>query len=239
MALEGGCQIVDIKEPAHGALGMARHETIREIVAACREVSPSTPVSVALGDAGDWEDWSGSPSATGLPEVAYIKLGTQGLSGTDWGEAWQRACRRAAGPGTTDSAVILVAYADAAEVDAPSPLKALTVAAALGCEGVLIDTAQKQGPGLFGCLSVEELLPMREYAAELGLSFGLAGRLCLADIPQLRSIGPDIVGIRSAACAGGHRNGMISPMSIREFYQTLKGELPVGECLSGKSSAKW
>lgn len=238
MALEGGCQIVDIKEPAHGALGMARHETIREIVAACREFSPSTPVSVALGDAGDWADLSRSASSTGLPEVAYVKLGTQGLSGTDWGDAWQLACQRAASPRAVGSKVILVAYADAAEVDAPSPKNALQVAAALRCDGILIDTAVKSGPGLFGCLSVEELLRMRESAAELGLSFGLAGRLCLVDIPQLRSIEPDIVGIRSAAC-GGNRNGMLSPMAVREFHQALIGEQPVGECLSGKNSAKW
>ena len=86
-ALEGGCQIVDIKEPAHGALGMAGFETIREIVAACREMSPSVPVSVALGDAGDWDESPERPSSAGLPEVAYVKLGTQGLARCDWEEA--------------------------------------------------------------------------------------------------------------------------------------------------------
>jgi uncharacterized protein (UPF0264 family) len=117
--------------------------------------------------------------------------------------------------------VILVAYADAAEVDAPSPRRALEAAAALGCTGILIDTALKQGPGLFGWLSTEELLALRERAGELGLSFGLAGRLCVRDIPQLQRIEPDIVGIRSAACVESNRNAVVSPAAVQEFRQAL------------------
>src|SRR5438067_683406 len=68
-ALAGGAGLIDIKEPAHGALGRADTEVIQEIAAA---VAGMRPVSAALGE---WvEDTGTMPCA----DLTYIKWGLAG-----------------------------------------------------------------------------------------------------------------------------------------------------------------
>ena len=53
-ALHGGCDILDIKEPHRGSLGMAPLDTIQQIVAYARREYPSVPITAALGEALDY-----------------------------------------------------------------------------------------------------------------------------------------------------------------------------------------
>src|SRR5947207_1220934 len=79
-ALAGGCDVLDIKAPERGSLGMADVQEIAGILggtredrcADCREL----PVSAALGEALDWRDVVPPALPAGL---MYLKLGTAGL----------------------------------------------------------------------------------------------------------------------------------------------------------------
>src|SRR5262249_27281629 len=74
--LAGGCDVLDVKEPARGAMGMADVQTIDAIVSRVRQLHAQVPVSIALGEASEWEGLLSVPS---LPaQVAYLKLGTAG-----------------------------------------------------------------------------------------------------------------------------------------------------------------
>ena len=76
-ALTGGCDILDIKEPALGAMGMAALATIAATVSRVRELKSSVPVSVALGETAEWRQERPFPS---LPtQIGYLKMGTAGL----------------------------------------------------------------------------------------------------------------------------------------------------------------
>src|SRR5262245_20705546 len=74
-ALEGGAALIDVKEPANGALGRASAEVCAQVVAA---VAGRAPVSAALGELLD----GGADCPAG---VAYAKYGLAGcLRREDW-----------------------------------------------------------------------------------------------------------------------------------------------------------
>ena len=57
-AVVGSCDLLDIKEPSRGPLGMAdrpRMVAIAEFAAGCRGPATPLPCSAALGELVDWE----------------------------------------------------------------------------------------------------------------------------------------------------------------------------------------
>ncbi|MGH7201421.1 MAG: (5-formylfuran-3-yl)methyl phosphate synthase, partial [Planctomycetaceae bacterium] len=99
-ALAGGCEILDVKEPSRGPLGMASVEMICEIHLQSRRLTVAGPaaglppavadvaLSAALGETLDWLNRGHVPSLPG--ELDFLKLGPAGLSRiTDWIERWQ------------------------------------------------------------------------------------------------------------------------------------------------------
>ena len=234
-ALAGGCDVLDIKEPDRGALGMADPATIAAIVRRVRSADGAVPVSVALGEVTDWEPMRAIPH---LPErIGYFKLGTAGLGNArDWGvrlaavigrfNAAMRAEARMSGQTASDSAEqqahwIAVGYADWEVARGPRPEEVIAQAAASGCEGVLFDTYLKGEQRLVDWLSIERLARLAAMARARGLLFALAGKLQIGDVAGLRSVRPDIVGIRSAACRAGIRAGEIDPGAVRAFREAL------------------
>src|SRR5437899_496511 len=77
VALAGGCDVLDVKEPALGAMGMADSATIAAVAARVGDLESPVPVSVALGEAVEWTEKRPIPP---LPsQIGYLKLGTAGL----------------------------------------------------------------------------------------------------------------------------------------------------------------
>jgi uncharacterized protein (UPF0264 family) len=90
------------------------------------------------------------------------------------------------------------------------------IATALRCgaQGVLLDTSDKNGPGLFRLLSEDTIVRWVDAAHEAGLIAALAGRLTADDLPRAAALGADIAGVRGAACEGGRR-GRVSVERVR------------------------
>ncbi len=233
-ALAGGTDVLDVKAPERGPLGMPDDETLIGVMQIHRSLcgafgATSIPLSVALGEAAEWLTAPVRPAFAKSPDVGYLKLGTAGLvdSGRDWRtayrDAWAVALR---GSGITSASpsqrLVAVAYADHVAARAPAPEAVLEFASNEGFGGFLIDTAGK-GPegGLFSHLGVTRLAELRAGAKELGLPFALAGQLSLLDVPRLRTLAPDLVGIRSAACADNLRSGTVEPRRVAEFRAAL------------------
>ncbi|MGQ0633208.1 MAG: (5-formylfuran-3-yl)methyl phosphate synthase [Planctomycetaceae bacterium] len=216
-AIAGGCDLLDIKEPTHGPMGMADPATIADIVRLRDTLAPKLPLSVALGEARDLIA-TGSSSAF-PPGVDMFKVGTAGL-GEDfaWPLQLPSVLKR---HGLAARPLVLVAYADWQLAGSPAPDAVVAVANRLECAGVLIDTHDKSAGGLFDCLSEAELVSLGNQARASGLMFALAGRLSRRDVARLRQLGPDVVGIRSAACREGHREREIDQQAVQEFRAAL------------------
>jgi hypothetical protein len=235
-ALGGGCDVLDVKEPARGALGMADVAAIANVVACSRTRHSPVPISVALGEAAEW---TSSRSIPRLPaEIVYLKLGTAGQEETaDWTASFAAVKRRfdelgqsmpvAVAESTVAVACrsapgwIVVAYADWQIAHGPAPEDVIAKASECGCTGVLIDTYSKGRLRLLDWLDGPRLCSLAIQARALGQTFALAGRLQIGDLRQVLAAGPDTVGIRSAACHQGIRSGEIDAAAVRAFREAL------------------
>ena len=211
VAVDGGVDIVDVKNPAEGSLGAPGPSVIERVRGV---VPPERPVSAAIGDLPNLPG-TAALAALGAARsgAAYVKVGLWGTSTTDDAAAVLRAVRDGLDGGAD---VIAAAYADAERVPgAPLPPEAVVEAARrAGAGGCLLDTAIKDGRGLFEWLSPEALAALVAEGHAAGLEMALAGALRAEDLSLVRATGADIAGVRSAACRDGLRTAPLDAERI-------------------------
>lgn len=207
-ALAGGADVIDAKDPLAGALGAVSAGVLREIHAT---VAGARLVTAAIGDAAAGEAEIERAAATFVAAgAALVKVGFAGMTSASRVEGLIRAAVRGArtGRGGTGG-VVAVAYADADRVVSLGAGVLVDVAARAGATGVLLDTADKSGPGLRGLMPPAALARWVGAAHAAGLLVALAGQLTAGDLVFVRDAGADIAGVRGAACEGG-RSGHVS-----------------------------
>jgi (5-formylfuran-3-yl)methyl phosphate synthase len=220
-ALAGGADILDAKEPSAGALGAVTIETLREMLST---VDACCPVSAALGDAEDAAALERRVYACAVEGVAFVKIGFAGI--TDAARVTDLIASAVGGARAHACAVVAVGYADVARVGGIACDALFDAATRGGAAGVLIDTADKAGPGL---LQLSPPATLRRYvsaAHDRGLSIAMAGKLSSADLAAVRDVGADIAGVRGAACHAG-RESAISEARVRVLAQIARGEQTV------------
>ena len=116
--------------------------------------------------------------------------------------------------------VVAAGYADAHRVGAVDPLIIPKIARDSGCDVAMLDTALKDGLSLFDHLDKKLLKEFIEETRNYGLKSALAGSIKKEEIPILKELGCDIVGIRGAACSCGDRNeGTIQKELVEELVK--------------------
>jgi len=208
VALEGGADIVDAKDPAAGPLGAVTLETLQAIQ---QRLAGARPLSAALGDPADEADAHHRASAFVRSGARFVKVGFLAAQNLDDVGRLLTATINGAADGlrhdAAPSGAIAVAYAD--HQGAVTPWQLVDVAGRAGATGILLDTADKAGPGLLSLLSADTLRTWVHEAATSGLLVAVAGRLSHDDVLRLSDCGADIIGVRGAACVGG-RTGRVS-----------------------------
>ena len=230
-ALAGGADVIDAKDPASGALGAVSPHVLREI---CERVGDTRPVTAALGDDATTYVRDGSEAALEDMTRAFVeagavlvKIGFAGASAPARVSALLQAAIRGTRAGATtgiaprERGVVAVAYADAETMMIREEL--LDAAAAAGATGVLLDTANKSGPGLRGIVSPSALTAWIAAAHDRGLLAAVAGKLTADDLPVVRDAGADIAGVRGAACIGG-RSGIVHAERVRLLRRACRSE---------------
>lgn len=217
-AVAGGADIIDVKDPSTGALGLPSPANVRE---ARRVTPPDRPVTAALGD-GPFEPRTAAWTACLLSEsgAAYVKVGLRDTPRED-ALATLRAVRAALPPAV---GLIVAGFADFRRAGAPDPLDLPDLAAAAGAQGCLVDTAVKDGRGLLDWLGEPALRALVVSCHARGLSCGLAGSLQTPDLPRIVALAPDIVGIRGAACVGDRVHGRVSGTRVAALARALRGD---------------
>ena len=223
LAVAGGVDVVDVKNPAEGSLGAPDPGVIARV----RDVVPAElELSAAIGDL---PSLPGTAALAALGAVrsgaAYVKIGLWGPSTTQDAVAVLSAAREAV---DSDAAVIAVAYADAARVPSRPlpPSELVTAARRAGVSGCLLDTAIKDGRGLLSWLAADALAELVAEAHRAGLQMALAGELRAEDLPAIRATGADIVGVRSAACRDGRRTAALDPPRIARLRDACAEATP-------------
>jgi hypothetical protein len=216
LALAGGADIIDVKDPGEGALGAPAPNVLTAVVDA---VGSAAPVSVALGDMPDLPHTAAlAARGAALSGADYVKVGLRGVNILDRAVAVMSAVQAAVGHETH---VIAAAYADADALDPPAlaPAWLPGLVQRTGIAGALVDTCVKDGRGLYGWLSESALADLIARTRAAGASFAVAGQLTRE---QLCRVDADVVGVRSAVCRDGDRTGELDSALVAAAVAELR-----------------
>jgi len=220
-AIEGGAEIIDVKEPLHGSLGMASPETL----AACSAAVPEHYLWTLAGGEllnrrkrmdGSEDGDTTSPRATVfLPELKRlpyaVKFGLSQCRDTEWTGVFHDVAASL----PVNVRAIPVAYADWQAAGSPDVPAVLNAANLYGWSTVLVDTFDKAESGsLLDLVSIKTLQDWVAQASRHGVDLVLAGRLSLEDVPVVSACEPMAVAVRSAVCIGG-RNGRVDTRLVQ------------------------
>lgn len=230
-ALEGGIagdDIIDIKDPSRGPLGMAHPRTIESIIAA---VNNRVAVSVALGELRDEPDVSKLP-----PGITYAKVGLRGERVSRWQPRLTALFERI--PSVRPVGVVYIDCLGGSDPHrAPEFEHVLRWCIANNAAGILIDTYKKNGAGLFGIGTSKAAYPdghamfdrlrakiLAEHvrdAHRAGRFIALAGQLAGASLERAAALRPDIIAVRGAVCVGNDRSARVDAGRVRELKRLL------------------
>jgi FolB domain-containing protein len=206
----GGADIIDMKDPAKGALGALDANVAAGIV---RAVGKRRPVSAAAGSApdapGTLVDCVVAMTATG---VDYVKVGFLP-------DETAADCVRALAPYAKTIKLVGVLFADRAP-----DFNFLRLMASNGFTGAMLDTAEKGSGRLLDHMDIAALDRFIGRCRENRLMSGLSGSLEAPDVPRLLPLEPDYLGFRGGLCHGRKREGAIDPASVRLIRELIPRE---------------
>jgi uncharacterized protein (UPF0264 family) len=208
LALALGADILDLKDPASGALGAW---PVPRLAEAAARFGGRRPLSATVGDLpmapATLRDAARHTAASG---VDIVKVGF--FRGGD-----HVGCARTLGEVAAEG-VRLVAVLMA---DQSPDTALLPVLAAAGFYGAMLDTADKRAGGLRHHLDEAALRRFVGTARAHGLLTGLAGSLAVVDVVPLAALGPDYLGFRGALCRGG-RAAALDADAFRAVRQAVR-----------------
>ena len=212
--------ILDVKNPVEGSLGAQFPHILQQIRASAPRPHK---VSAAIGDMPNLPG-TASLAALGAAtcDVDYIKVGLWGPR-TEAEAIFLLQQIRQAVNRYPDVAIIAASYADARRANTLDPRCLPRIAQSAGVDGCLIDTAIKDGHGLFDFLSPQNLRALADEAHSFGLLFALAGALQEQDLLLVRDLGADVAGVRTAVCRDNRRAGPLAADRVRRLCDIIRG----------------
>lgn len=213
-ALEGGADILDVKNPKEGSLGANFPWAIRAVA---ELVGGRVPVSATIGDL-DYKPGTASLAALGaaFSGADYIKAGLLGVNSAEQADDMLRNIVQAVKGYDRKKMVVASAYSDFSRVGSIPPMLLPEVAKSSGADVVMVDTAIKDGRSTFEFMAEQDLSEFISAGQRLGLKVAIAGTIRFEDIDLLKRINPDIIGVRGIVC-GGDRKSSIKPELVNKL----------------------
>ncbi|HSQ02076.1 MAG TPA: (5-formylfuran-3-yl)methyl phosphate synthase [Methanobacterium sp.] len=220
-AIEGGADIIDVKNPKEGSLGANFPWVIKNI----RNMTPDgMHVSATLGDV-PYKPGTVSLAAAGavVSGADYIKVGLYGTKNYDEALEVMENVVKTVKEFDENALVVASGYADAHRVGSIDPMEIPRVAADSGSDLAMVDTAVKDGKTLFDFMDQAKIQEFNDKIHDYGLKSALAGSVKKEQLQLLYEIGCDVVGIRGAACTGGDRNkGSINRTAVHDLKNMIE-----------------
>ncbi len=212
-ALAGGADIIDVKEPAKGPLGMAEAEVAASIV---ERVGGQVPVSSALGE---WSSNAITEAHWHLElKLNYVKWGLAGYSpAPGWGEDLLDTRRQL----PVGVEMVAVAYADWERAKSVPPAEVVKFAKRFRFRAFLLDTWGKDGKTLLDFMKPAAIAELVDSVKRVHTLAAVGGSLRPEHLKQLKDVTPDYYAIRSSACAAGKRDGVIDASRVKKWKEAL------------------
>lgn len=208
-ALTAGVDIIDLKQPAAGALGALDINTIKSIV---KTLAGRCPVSATIGDLPMQADiiFRAVTAMTGT-DVDYIKIGFFPSNN------WLTVIKSLQSLTATGRALIAVLFADTAP-----DLSVIPQLQQAGFKGIMLDTMHKQTGSLLQVMASAKIEAFVATAKQHGLLTGLAGSLRLEDIAKLSPLQADYLGFRGALCLQQQRTQALDQHALQMILHAVR-----------------
>jgi len=213
----GGADIIDVKNPKEGSLGA----NFPWMIHAVKKVVGSIPVSATIGDF-NYKPGTASLAALGaaVSGAEYIKVGLYDIQTGDQALDMLLNIVRSVKGYDKNKKVVASGYSDYRRINSISPFELPSIGSKAGVDVVMMDTGIKDGCSTFDFLTEQELIEFVSNARSYRLKTAIAGTIKFEDIPALKRISPDIIGVRGCVC-GGDRSSTIK----QELVERLKAEI--------------
>jgi len=209
VVLSADVDIIDLKQPALGALGALNLDAVKQIVAG---IAGRCPVSATIGDLPTQPDpVFNAVKAMAETGVDYIKIGF--FPDDDW----QGTIKKLSALTGQNFALIAVLFADT-----QPDLTIMSMLKDAGFAGVMLDTINKQKGSLTQLMTKMEIAQFVKQAKSRQLLCGLAGSLRLEDIPELMPYKADYLGFRGALCMQHVRVGQLNKQALMQIKHAIK-----------------
>lgn len=211
MVQQAKVDIIDLKQPALGALGALDIPEVTRIVAAFS--SSDTPISATVGDL---------PMQANLIFDAVEKMNKTGVDYIKIGffpeQDWQTVIMKLQSLTQQPFKLIAVLFADQ-----QPDLKSIEQFSNAGFTGVMLDTLDKSNGSLTQVMPFATIQNFVKITKQHKLLCGLAGSLRANDIPSLLSLKADYLGFRGALCTDHQRTAELDPVAMQTIIEKLKG----------------
>ncbi|OQK17667.1 hypothetical protein AU255_07325 [Methyloprofundus sedimenti] len=208
IALHFDVDIIDLKQPALGALGALPAHQVQAIVTHLANVRP---VSATVGDLPMQADVIfNAVQEMANTGVDYIKIGF--FPDQDWSAVITKLAT------LTSGAIQLIAVLFA---DQQPDLSSIEQFSKAGFTGIMLDTMDKTNGSLSKVMPLATLQHFVQTAQHHQLLCGLAGSLRADDIPALLPLQADYLGFRGALCEQQQRTAELDSAALMRIKALL------------------
>jgi uncharacterized protein (UPF0264 family) len=207
LVLNTQADIIDLKQPARGALGALDTDLVREIV---ETIAGRCLVSATVGDLPMQPELVfNAVKAMANTGVDYVKIGF--FPEGDWLATVEKLAEL-----TPQYKLITVLFADT-----QPDFAIISALKQAGFTGVMLDTMDKHKGSLTQVMTQTDIAQFVEFAKTQSLLCGLAGSLRLDDIAILMPYQADYLGFRGALCEQHQRIGQLNQAAIMQIRQAI------------------
>ncbi len=216
-AIEGGADIIDLKNPSEGSLGASFPWLIKKI----RNYSNDFTLSVAIGDMPNLPGTAAlAASGAAACGADIVKVGLLGPNSFEEGVKLLESVVKATKDINKNILVVGAGYSDFKIFNGIDSMNIPAICNSAGADVAMLDTYIKDGRKLFDFLDIEHLRKFVSKTHEYNLLAALAGSLEPKDINILNDLGADVTGFRSAVCSESDRkNGVLEIDRVREIVE--------------------
>jgi uncharacterized protein (UPF0264 family) len=204
IAERGGADIIDVKNPKEGSLGANFPWVIQAVRA-----KVTRPLSATIGDF-NYKPGTASLAALGaaVSGADYVKVGLYDIQTDQQAFELLSGIVKAVKSFDRNKIVVASGYSDYRRIGSIPAMQLPPIAQRAGCDVVMVDTGVKDGRSTFEFMDNDELQGFVDLAHANGLQCALAGALKFDDLPALKRISPDIIGVRGMVCGGNRNDGI-------------------------------
>lgn len=214
--------IIDIKNPDFGSLGAPYPWDIRKIIAGGRKYEKK--FSVAVGDL-DYRPTEYSLSVIGAGFFApdYIKFGLYKFNNVNEAINLVNTVKKSLKMINKNIKLVVSGYADYKRIKSFSPEEIFYIVRKSRPDVVMFDTYIKDGKSLFDFISYKEIREIVNKFRRIKLKVTLAGSLRFKHLNLIKTISPDIIGVRGLVCKNFDRNKEVDIKNLKKLIEILNG----------------